>query len=119
MSLKPVKVEDERGGRWVTYEGDKAWGVVRALYLQGVREFYLPRRTILTGEVVEPRVPEGMERWDVGSAPVAHLLQRYVRLRDSVAWLQEGIHNGSSRLHADDPQGKGATVGTHHDHAAG
>ena len=90
MAFKPVDAYDERGQRWYVCEGDPAWVHVHALWLRGVREIVLPRRTMITGELVDVSVPRTMAAWDTTNEAAMQLLRRYVRVTDCVEWLRNG-----------------------------
>ena len=53
---KAIEAQDERGTPWLVYEGDPAWEVVKKL--KALELIALPRKTLMTGELVEVEEPQ-------------------------------------------------------------
>ena len=101
---------DDKGQVWWVFDGDPAWHLVHKLWSRGVREIVLPRRTFITGQVVDMVVPQNLASFNVSNEALAMLLRRYVRLRDCLAFLVEA-QDGSNRRATDVPQVETAAVG--------
>ena len=85
--LKPIKVEDESGTRWLVFEPDPGWPLVYALKGRGVEYIVLTRRTLTTGILgPTPSVPSTLPTVDISNPRMAQYLQRVVRLRDCHQW---------------------------------
>lgn len=102
---KPVQCHDERGQKWLVFDGDPGWPHVRQLWLWGVREIVLPRSALMSGELEPVSVPDLLSM-DVQNPAVAALLRRFVRLRDCTEALR-----GSIQLHPEHDSREETAVG--------
>ena len=87
--MKPLRVSDAQGQRWLIFPGDPAWEGARKLHLAGVVEIVLPRGFIMYGNLTEVTLPARLEEWDMSNPALATLLRRYVRLSDCTAFLTD------------------------------
>ena len=85
--MKSVLVDDEQGWRWMVFDTDPAWPLVNRLP-KTVTQIVLPKKSIITGEVVPVDAPDftGYDRVEM-TPELAAVIQRMIRLYEVSSFL--------------------------------
>ena len=100
---KPVEIRDHLDYPWLIYPEDPAHQHVKTLQNLGLKLVILPRSTILTGTLVEPKAPNLFAFVGDLTPDIRDIIIRLVRLYDCTRYLwdmEQSNVDGDSELPA-------------------